>query len=321
MDNGSVPTDTTAVKIKIVSPDDFMGIGVSLRIEIAFPSNDVGKGGVAARDGMMELGPGRHRDIEVFRLSDDIRHRPRSSMNLPANDLYLDALGESELGNLGALHVPVAGLHQLVGGREISPELKAVYATLVIPLRHLLVDDAAAGRHPLHIPRCNYSAVAQAVAMVHFSSYDICDGFNATMRMPGEALQIVGGVIAAKIIQEEEGVELGHLDYLIFGSIVSLIGWVTFPSLMNRIQGTFLLLTVLVWVFIEAYLLTSWGYTPGKKLLGILVRDKNGERLNYKKALNRSAKVYLRGMGIVFPIIAMVTMIIEYEKLVKNGIT
>jgi hypothetical protein len=321
MNNGPVAADTATVEIKIVYPDNFMGIGVTRGVEVAFSGNNVGKGRVAAPDGMTEFGPGRHRDIEVFRFGDDIPNRTRRAVNPTADDLHLDALGEGDLGDLGTLHIPVAGFHHLVGGREISPELKAVHATLVIPLRHLLVDDAAAGRHPLHIPRCNYSAVAQAVAMVHFSSQDICDGFNAPMRMPGEALQIVGGVIAAKIIQEEEGVELGHLDYLIFGSIVSLIGWVTFPSLMNRIQGTFLLLTVLVWVFIEAYLLTSWGYTPGKKLLGILVRDKNGERLNYKKALNRSAKVYLRGMGIGFPIIAMVTMIIEYEKLVKNGIT
>ena len=71
-DDSPVATDAAAVEIEIIGPDDFVGVGVPLRVEVAFPFNDVGQGRVAAPDGMMELGPGRNRDIEVFRVGDDV---------------------------------------------------------------------------------------------------------------------------------------------------------------------------------------------------------------------------------------------------------
>ncbi len=81
----------------------------------------------------------------------------------------------------------------------------------VVAPGHLLMDDAAAGRHPLDVSRGDYPPVAHAVAVFHFPRQDIGDGFDPPVRMPGEALAIVGGIIGAKIVQEEKGVELGHL--------------------------------------------------------------------------------------------------------------
>jgi hypothetical protein len=48
MDDSPVAADATAVKIEIVGPDDLVGIGVPVRVEVTFPGNDVGKGGVAS---------------------------------------------------------------------------------------------------------------------------------------------------------------------------------------------------------------------------------------------------------------------------------
>ena len=48
-------------------------------------------------------------------------------------------------------------------------------------------------------------------AVIHWTSLGIGDGFNAPVRMPGEAFEIGGGVIAAKIVQEKKRVELWHL--------------------------------------------------------------------------------------------------------------
>ena len=49
-DNGPVAADTAAVEIEIVGPDDFVGVGVPLRVEVAFALNDVGQGRVAAAE-------------------------------------------------------------------------------------------------------------------------------------------------------------------------------------------------------------------------------------------------------------------------------
>jgi uncharacterized RDD family membrane protein YckC len=113
-----------------------------------------------------------------------------------------------------------------------------------------------------------------------------------------------------------------NFDYIVAWFIVPLIGYITIPRIMPKLDKIFFpFLIVFIWTFLESHLLNYWGYTPGKKLLGISVRDRNGNRLSYEKALNRSFKVYWRGMGIGFPIISFVTMFISYNKLIDNGIT
>jgi hypothetical protein len=67
--------------------------------------------------------------------------------------------------------------------------------------------------------------------------------------------------------------------------------------------------------------LATWGYTPGKWLLSISVRDKNREKLSYSLAWGRAMNVYLRGMGMGFPIATLITMIVAWNKLTKYGIT
>ena len=56
-------------------------------------------------------------------------------------------------------HVLVARRRHLQRRRQVGPQLEAVHAALRIALRHLLVDDAAAGRHPLHVARAERAAL------------------------------------------------------------------------------------------------------------------------------------------------------------------
>ena len=51
-------------------------------------------------------------------------------------------------------------------------------------------------------------------------------------------------------------------------------------------------------VVVEPILLSSWGSTPGKFLFNLHVIHANGERLSYKEALRRSARVWCFGMGL-----------------------
>ena len=62
--------------------------------------------------------------------------------------------------DLAALHLLVAGIHHLVARRQVGPQLEAPQQRRDdLPpaggslARHLLVDDAAAGRHPLDVTR------------------------------------------------------------------------------------------------------------------------------------------------------------------------
>ncbi len=80
-------------------------------------------------------------------------------------------------------------------------------------------------------------------------------------------------------------------------------------------------ITLFIWLFVEAALLASWGTTPGKWLFGIKVRDQKGNLLLFNKALQRSFLVWLKGMALGLPIIKLITNVIAYGKLMKLGKT
>src|SRR5579863_2910257 len=77
-----------------------------------------------------------------------------------------------------------------------------------IAFRHLLMNDAAAGGHPLHVAGADHAAVADAVAVGYRPRQHIGDGLNATMRMPRKSREIVLGNIVAEIVKQEEWIEI-----------------------------------------------------------------------------------------------------------------
>ena len=83
-----------------------------------------------------------------------------------------------------------------------------MHPPLRVPRRHLLVENAAPRRHPLHVARAHASLVAQAVAVADRTGEDIGDGFDPAMGMPREAREIVGGILVAKVVEQEEGIEV-----------------------------------------------------------------------------------------------------------------
>ena len=70
------------------------------------------------------------------------------------------------------------------------------------------MNDAAAGGHPLHVARRDDPAVAQAVAVFDVAAQDVGDGLDPAMGMPGEAGQIIRGILVAKVVEKQEWVEV-----------------------------------------------------------------------------------------------------------------
>jgi hypothetical protein len=100
------------------------------------------------------------------------------------HDAQRGAVVLDELGDLGRLHVLVARRGHLERRRQVGPELEAVHLAVGVALRHLLVDDAAAGGHPLHVAGAERAAVAQAVGMLDGAGEHVGDGLDAAVRMP-----------------------------------------------------------------------------------------------------------------------------------------
>ena len=82
-----------------------------------------------------------------------------------------------------------------------------MHAPARVPLRHFLMQDAAAGRHPLHVAGAQLAAIAQAVAVLDRAGEHIGDGLDAAMRMPRETGAVIVGTIVAKIVQQQERIE------------------------------------------------------------------------------------------------------------------
>ncbi len=88
-----------------------------------------------------------------------------------------------------------------------------------------------------------------------------------------------------------------------------------------------LLLSVnpLLWlpmVVIEAVLLSTWGTTPGKALMGIrLTTFGDAPRLNFLRTFMRSLMVFTLGMGVMMPQLLPIMLAFEYWMLRRRGIT
>src|SRR4029450_11288530 len=108
-----------------------------------------------------------HRDIEIARIRSDAFDRSLPAPELAAHDAHARAVIGRNLADAGAGDVLIPGRGHLQRGRQVGPELKAVHAAGGVALRHLLVHDAAAGGHPLHVTGAEAAAVAQAVAVLH----------------------------------------------------------------------------------------------------------------------------------------------------------
>ena len=75
------------------------------------------------------------------------------------------------------------------------------------------------------------------------------------------------------------------------------------------------------WLLIEGVLLCTWGTTVGKTLMGVVVRRRDGGRLDFGTALRRSFSVWLRGMGLGVPVASLILLILGYQKLTRDGTT
>ncbi len=72
------------------------------------------------------------------------------------------------------------------------------------------MHDAAAGGHPLHVAGAERTAIAEAVAMLDRALEYVRYRFDAAVRMPRKAGEIILRAIVAKGIQEQERIGLGR---------------------------------------------------------------------------------------------------------------
>ncbi len=84
----------------------------------------------------------------------------------------------------------------------------------------------------------------------------------------------------------------------------------------QMVTGMFVLM---LWVALEAILLSAIGSTPARWLFGISVKTTYGSNISSKQALKRSLLVALQGMALGIPFAAIFTQIFAYQRLANTG--
>jgi len=110
-----------------------------------------------------------------------------------------------------------------------------------------------------------------------------------------------------------------YFDYAIFSISLLPIIWqfrkiLIDSNLFHPFSLLLLLPSKALWIPIEALLISTWGYTPGKFLLGIkLLHHK--KKLTFTKSIKRSFLVWVRGIGFGIPFITIITQFMAYLRL------
>ncbi len=109
------------------------------------------------------------------------------------------------------------------------------------------------------------------------------------------------------------------VDTIILVSAACILFSLAGGALVAGLGMFFPLVLIASTFFMEAGLLCSFGTTPGKALLGITIRTARGEILTWGAALRRSLLVWLRGLGLGYPLFAMILGIFCYLEVRRRG--
>src|SRR5580704_16162803 len=153
----------------------------------------------------------RHPDVEITRIGGDAFDRAALAPEIAADHTHAGAVVVDHFRDLRRLDVLIARRRHLQRRRQIGPELEAVHAALRVALRHFLVQNAAAGSHPLYVAGAEVAAIAQAVAVLDIAGQYISNGLDAAMRMPGKAGAIIFRPVVAEIVEQQE--RIGGLGF------------------------------------------------------------------------------------------------------------
>jgi len=117
-----------------------------------------------------------------------------------------------------------------------------------------------------------------------------------------------------------------HLDYATFVFVAIVVSMLTFSSIRGILTMTVgqmiiaVILLTLIWAFVEAALVSTYGTTPGKYLLGVRVTDSEGLKPGLAQSLRRSLRVWAMGMGMALPVVGLVTQALGYRALKRHGV-
>jgi uncharacterized RDD family membrane protein YckC len=93
------------------------------------------------------------------------------------------------------------------------------------------------------------------------------------------------------------------------------------PFLSHLVLDLFVLVPMLLYVPVEAWLLSKFGSTPGRALLRVQVRRLDGGLPTFTQALSRSFQVCVKGLALGLPLVYLIAMWWSRIMLVQRGVS
>lgn len=78
-------------------------------------------------------------------------------------------------------------------------------------------------------------------------------------------------------------------------------------------------LALFLFPLVEASIISAFGTTPGKALMGIRVLGEDGGKLGFGASYSRSLQSYIVGLGAGIPLVSFVAGIVAFMNLTRNG--
>lgn len=110
------------------------------------------------------------------------------------------------------------------------------------------------------------------------------------------------------------------LALIVWTALLAVLAPFAAPTMLTRLVLFFAIFPA-AFVVIEAAMLYGFGATPGKALFGVIVREPDGAVLSFGRALHRSFRVFVQGIGMGLPILSLCTVLSAYFSLHDGGVT
>ena len=122
-------------------------------------------------------------------------------------------------------------------------------------------------------------------------------------------------------------------DTVVFSTVTSIVTYIilldvspAFADKFEILTGMLLLFLLsdpffLLWIPVEAMLLSSTGTTPAKWLWGISIKTAEGQNISFGTGFRRGFSMWYYGLGLSIPFVAFFTQCFAYSRLTETGAT
>lgn len=113
-----------------------------------------------------------------------------------------------------------------------------------------------------------------------------------------------------------------QMDMSLYGLALYLLIRFVYPDVYRATSNVkYVSLLSIAAILIEIVLLTVFGTTPGKKLLGIRLVNEGGDRLTLEQACKRCILVWTLGNALYISFLSVIANIVGYDRLKNTGST